>query len=70
MDNIKQLTKHNLTETEVIIFFLVENSGANFRTLGDWLQLSHENVRKTYERAKKKMDKLAEAGFFSTDIKS
>lgn len=69
MDTIKQLTAPMLTEREVIIFMLVQNTGQDYRTIGNWLNLSHENIRKTYERAKVKMDKFAEQGYFSTAIK-
>lgn len=58
-----------LTEREVIIYKLVESTGADYRTIADWLDLSHENVRKTYARAKQKLEKFGEMGMFSTTIK-
>ena len=69
VDTIKKLTDPMLTEREVIIFMLVENTGQDYRTIGAWLNLSHENIRKTYERAKTKMDVFANAGMFSTEVK-
>lgn len=69
MDTIKKLTDPMLTEREVIIFMLVENTGQDYRTIGSWLNLSHENIRKTYERAKVKMNTFGEMGLFSTTIK-
>jgi DNA-binding NarL/FixJ family response regulator len=68
MDNIKQLMSNMLTEREIMIFMLIE-SGMSYRDLAERIMVSHENVRNTYDRAKEKMNKFAEAGFFSTDIK-
>lgn len=69
MDTIKKLTDPMLTEREIIIFMLVENTGQDYRTIGNWLNLSHENIRKTYERAKDKINKFGEMGLFSTAVK-
>lgn len=68
MDNIKKLTSTMLTEREIIIYLLVD-SGLSYRDLGKRLGLSYENIRNTYESSKEKMDKFAEAGFFSTAVK-
>jgi DNA-directed RNA polymerase specialized sigma24 family protein len=68
MDNIKQLMSNMLTEREIMIFMLIE-SGMSYRDLADRILVSHENVRNTYDRAKAKMSKFGDAGFFSTDIK-
>jgi DNA-binding CsgD family transcriptional regulator len=68
MDNIKQLLSNMLTERELIIFLLVE-SNMSTRDLAGRLGVSHENIRTTHKNAKAKMEKFADAGFFSTDIK-
>lgn len=67
MDNIKLLMSNMLTEREIMIFMLI-TSGMSQRDLATRLQLSHENVRKTYQGAKVKIDKFAEAGFFSSPV--
>lgn len=68
MDQISVLTKSQLTEREVIIFLLVE-SGMSYRDLAKRLLTNHSNILRTYETAKDKMNKLAEAGMLSTAVK-
>lgn len=67
MDNIKLLMSNMLTEREIMIFMLI-SSGMSQRDLATRLQLSHENVRKTYKDAQSKIDRFAEAGFFSSPV--
>lgn len=67
MDNIKKLMSSMLTEGEIMIFLLIE-SGMSYRDLGNRLGISYGTVQNRYESAKEKMDKFAEAGFFSTTI--
>lgn len=69
MDIIKKITNDMLTEKEIIIYLLVTNTGQDFRTIGEWIGISHENVRGTYNKAKKKFERFAEHNMLSTDIK-
>lgn len=69
LDTIKALTSPTLTEREVIIYLLIE-SGMTSRDLANRLGISHESVRGTHKDAKAKIDKLSEAGMYSSDIKT
>jgi len=68
MDHIKILMETQLSEKELIIFLLVENGGMSYRTIADILMTNHTNIRRTYESAKDKMNRFAEAGMFSTTV--
>lgn len=68
MENIERLTKSMLSEREIIILLLVD-SGMSFNDLGPRLVCSPSSVKRTYDKAKKKMNLLAEAGLLSTEIK-
>lgn len=67
MDQIKILMETQLTERELLIFLLVE-SGMSYRDLGKRLMTNHSNILRTYESARAKMDKMANAGLFSTKV--
>ena len=69
MDIIKKISNDMLSEKEIMILLLIENTGKDYRTIGDWLGISHENVRMTYNKAKNKFEKFAEHGMLSTDLK-
>jgi len=68
MDQITLLLKSQLSEREIIILLLIE-SGMGYRDLAKRLGVSHYYIGQTYEKAKFKMNKLAEAGMFSTEVK-
>lgn len=68
MDQINAILKTQLSEREVMIFLLVENSGLSNRKLAVALGISHESVRKTHEMAKAKMLKAGDAGYFQTRV--
>lgn len=70
MDQIKVLMDTQLSERELIIFLLVENGGLSYRELAKHLLTNHTNVRRAHESAKLKMDKMANAGMFSTEVKA
>lgn len=67
MDSIKKLMGNMLTEREIIIFLLVD-SGMSYRDLGSRLGISYGTIKNTYEDAKVKIDKFAQAGFFSSPV--
>lgn len=68
-NDVKHIMATQLTETEVMIYLLVKQG----RTFRDIVELpwgfTHETARSTFERAEKKIDKMAEAGLFSTEVK-
>lgn len=66
-DAIKALTKHQLTEREVIIYQLVQ-SGMTTRDVAERIGVSHESVRTTHKNAEAKIKRLGEAGLLSTNI--
>lgn len=68
MDNIKQIMSTQLTETEVMIYLLVKQ-GKTFRDIAEMpFGFSYETARTTFDKAEKKMDKMANAGIFSTVV--
>ena len=69
MDQVKTLMETQLSERELIIYLLVESGNLSYRDLAKHLLTNHTNVRRTYESAKLKMDKMANAGMFSTPVK-
>lgn len=70
MDQINAIMRTQLSEREVMIFLLVMNGGFTYRQLGDILGVSHTNIRKTYDKAKAKMDKAGELGYFQTIVEN
>jgi len=67
-DTVKQIMSTQLTETEVMVYLLVTN-GKTFRDVVELpFGFTHETARTTFERAEKKMDRLAELGLFSTKL--
>lgn len=69
MDQIKILMDTQLTQGELYILLLIE-SGMSYRDLARRLGTNHTNVRRAHESAKAKMDKMANAGLFSTEVKA
>ena len=68
-NSVKQIMSTQLTETEVMVYLLVKQGGKTFRDVVELpFGFTHETARTTYERAEKKMDRLAELGLFSTSI--
>jgi DNA-binding CsgD family transcriptional regulator len=68
-DIIGSLTAIQPTEREVIIYLIVEDGSISNRTLGDILGVSHETIRTTHLKAKKKIERLGAAGLLQTDLK-
>lgn len=68
MDQINILLQSQLTEREVMTYLLVENSGLSNRKLAEALGISHTNIALTYKKAKAKLEKLGQAGFFQTTV--
>lgn len=68
MDTISLLMNHQLTERDVILYLLVENSGLSNRKIGEALGISHTSVASTHKAAKSKLAKQADAGFFQTKL--
>ncbi|CAB4182581.1 hypothetical protein UFOVP1439_30 [uncultured Caudovirales phage] len=68
MDQLEQLIASQLTEKEVILILLVE-SGMTHREIGDRLMVHYSSIHRAYKKGKAKMDRLAEAGIFSTPVK-
>jgi hypothetical protein len=67
-DSIKQIMSTQLTETECMIYLLIKQ-GKTFRDVVELpFGFTHETARTMYERAEKKMDKLAELGLFTTKV--
>jgi ATP/maltotriose-dependent transcriptional regulator MalT len=67
MDTINQIVSTQLSEREVIIYLLIE-SGMSYRNLGERLGLSHTHIVNIYEKANKKMRRMAEAGAFQSQL--
>jgi len=67
MDSIRKLMSNMLTEREIIIFLLID-SGMSYRDLATRLGVSHGTIQNTYELAKQKLDRFAQAGFFSSPV--
>lgn len=61
MDQINSLMRTQLSEREVMIYLLIQNGKFTYRALGDLLGVSHTNIRKTYDKAKKKMETVENA---------
>lgn len=68
MDNFKILMEHQLTEKEIMIFLLISSGEISTHKLGKILLLDHTTIVRIFAKAKAKIDKLAEAGLFSTEI--
>lgn len=58
-----------LSEREIMIYLLVEQSKLSNRKIAEALGISHENVRKAHNNASAKMKFFADAGLFSTQLK-
>lgn len=56
MDQINTIMRTQLSEREVMIYLLVQNGKFTYRALGDLLGVSHTNIRKTYDKAKAKIE--------------
>jgi DNA-binding CsgD family transcriptional regulator len=67
-DVISSLTAIQPTEREVIVYLLVEDGSISNRRLGEILGVSHENIRTTHLKAKKKIERLGEAGLLQTEL--
>jgi len=68
MDQINAIMRTQLNEREVMIFLLVSNGKFTYRELGDILGVSHTNIRKTFDKAKAKMERAGELGYFQTKV--
>ena len=65
MDLIKVMMDTQLTEREIIIFLLVD-SGMAYRDIAKRLLTNPMNITRTYENARKKLDKMG--GLMSTEL--
>lgn len=70
MDNIRQIMSTQLTETEVMVYLLVQN-GDSYRTIAELpFGMSKDTAQRIYLQAKPKMDKFAELGLFTTPVEN
>ena len=67
MDGYTKILKQQLSETELMIYLLVE-SGMNYRDLGERLGMSHNFVAKTYKAASDKLKSYADNGKLQTNL--
>lgn len=68
MRTVNAIMRTQLTESEVMVFLLIQNNNFTYRELGDMLGVNYESVRLAYESAKKKIEKMGEAGLFQTPV--
>lgn len=68
MDQITMLMSGQLTEREVMIYLLIENTEMTNRELGFILGVSYEKIRQAHKSATRKITKLAAAGMYQTDL--
>lgn len=68
LDDINAILRTQLTEKELIIYYLVERSGLSRRKLATILGISGEGVRLIHAQAKEKIELFAEAGIFQTKL--
>lgn len=69
LDNVSIIMSTQLTEKEVLVYLLVMN-GWTYRKIAELpFGISYDTARKLYDKAKPKMDRLAELGLFSTEVK-
>lgn len=69
MDGMNQILKQQLSEREVIIYLIVSNSNHTLREIGQWLGVSHDTVRTTYNSAAEKIKFFADNGKLQTELK-
>lgn len=66
---MKQILKQQLTEKEVIIYLIVNNSDHTYREIGSWLGVSHEHIARVYNAAADKIKFFADHGKLQTTLK-
>ena len=66
-DQINAIMRAIPSERDVMTYLLVE-SGMSYRDLAKRIGVSHDNVMRTYERTRKQLNRLRDAGLFPEPV--
>jgi hypothetical protein len=68
-NNVKAIMSTQLTETEVLVYLLMEGGYSDYKVADLPLGIARSTAGRLYKSAKVKMDAMAEAGIFTTELK-